>query len=91
MRGGKRGQASTGRTKTHRARDEFTVTSVKRANAHMASFFHTMKTEWIHGRTFVTFAELEAALTASIRCSNHHHLHSGIDYHAPEEYERVEA
>ncbi len=58
-------------------------------NAHMESFFHTMKTEWIRGRTFTTFAGLEAALKAYIRFYNHHRLHSGIDYHTPEEYERV--
>ncbi len=58
-------------------------------NAHMESFFHIMKTEWIRGRTFATFAELEAALTAYLRFYNHHRLHSGIDYHTPEEYERV--
>ena len=33
--------------------------------------------------------ELEAALTAYIRLYNHHRLHSSIDYHTPEEYERV--
>jgi len=75
------------------ARDshQFTVTAVKMANAHMASFFLTMKTDWIRGRTFATFAELEAALTASIRFYNHHRPYSGIDYHTPEEYERVMA
>lgn len=56
-------------------------------NAHMESFFHTMKIEWIRGRTFASFAELEAALTAYIRFYNHHRLHSGIDYHTPVEYE----
>ena len=60
-------------------------------NAHMESFFHTMKIEWIRGRTFESFAELEAALKTYIRFYNHHRLHSGIDYHTPEEYERVEA
>lgn len=35
--------------------------------------------------------ELEAALTAYIRFYNHHRLHSGIDYHTPEEYERLMA
>ncbi len=60
-------------------------------NAHMESFFHTMKTEWIRGRTFATFAELETALTAYIRFYNHHRLHSGIDYRTPEEYERLVA
>ncbi|MBI3781470.1 MAG: IS3 family transposase [candidate division NC10 bacterium] len=43
------------------------------------------------GRTFATFAELEAPLTAYIRFYNHRRLHSGIDYHTPEEYERVMA
>lgn len=60
-------------------------------NAHMESFFHTMKTEWIRGRTFASVAELEAALTAYIRFYNHHRLHSGIDYHTPEEYEGLMA
>ncbi|MDE2485480.1 MAG: IS3 family transposase [candidate division NC10 bacterium] len=60
-------------------------------NAHMESFFHTMKTEWIRGRTFASFAELEAALTAYIRFYNHYRLHSGIDYCTPEEYERLMA
>ena len=55
----------------------------------MESFFHTMKTEWIRGRTFTTFGELEAAITACIRFYHHHRPHSGIDYHTPEEYERL--
>ena len=58
-------------------------------NAHIESFFHTLKIEWIRGRTFTTFAELEAALKAYIRFYNHHRLHSGIDYHTPAEYERL--
>jgi transposase InsO family protein len=53
--------------KQQRDRNEFKMTAVKMANAHMESFFHTMKTERIRGRTFATFAELEAAPTASIR------------------------
>ena len=34
---------------------------------------------------------LEAALTAYIRFYNHYRLYSGIDYHTPEEYERLMA
>ena len=60
-------------------------------NAHMESFFHSMKTEWIRGRIFGSFGELEAALTAYFRFYNHHRLHSGINYHTPEEYERLVA
>ena len=89
MRGVERCQGSTGRMKKHRYVSEFKVTAVTRANAHTGLFFHTMKTEWIRGRTFATFAALEAALTAYIRFYNHHRLHSGIDYRTPEEYERV--
>jgi len=44
---------------------------------------------WIRGRTFASFAELETALTAYFRFYDHHRLHSGIDYHTPEEDERV--
>ena len=91
MRGVKRCQGSTGWRKKHRYSSDFKVTAVTRANAHMESFFHTMKTEWIRGRTFGTFAALEAALTVYIRFYNHHRLHSGIDYRTPEEYERVMA
>lgn len=58
-------------------------------NAHMESFFHTMKAEWIRGRTFATLGELEAALRAYIYFYNHRRLRSGIDYHTPEEYERL--
>ena len=89
MREVKRCQESTGWRKKHRCSSEFKVTAVTRANAHRESCFYTMKTEWIRGRTFASFAELEAALTAYIRFYNHHRLHSGIDYRTPEEYERV--
>jgi len=58
-------------------------------NAHMESVFHTLKIEWIRGRSFATFAELETALTAYFRFYNYHRLHSGIDYRTPDEYERV--
>ena len=58
-------------------------------NAHMESFFHSMKAEWIRGKTFKTFTELEVAVRQYIRFYNHHRLHSGIDYHTPAEYERL--
>ena len=89
MRGVKRCQESTGRMKKHRYSNEFKVTAVKMATANIESFFHTLKIEWIRGRTFATFAELETAHTAYSRFYNHHRLHSGIDYHMPEDYKRV--
>jgi transposase-like protein len=33
--------------------------------------------------------EVETGFTAHIRFYNHYRLHSGIDYHTPEEYERL--
>ena len=75
----------------HRIRPSMNRPRCCQDNAHMESFFHTMKIEWIRGRTFATFVELEAALKVYIRFDNHHRLHSGIDYHTPEEYERLAA
>mgnify|MGYP001577908549 CR=1 FL=1 len=58
-------------------------------NAHMESFFHSLKAEWIRGREFHSFTELHDAIKSYMRFYNHHRLHSGIDYHTPEEYERL--
>lgn len=58
-------------------------------NAHMESFFHSLKAEWIRGKTFKTFTELETAVRHYIRFYNHHRLHSGLDYRTPVEYERL--
>jgi transposase InsO family protein len=60
-------------------------------NAHIESFFHSMKAEWIRGRSFQSFAELESSLGVYIRFYNYDRLHSGIDYHTPVEYERKAA
>ena len=58
-------------------------------NAHMESFFHSLKAEWIRGKTFSNFSALETAIRDYIRFYNHQRLHSGIDYHTPAEYERL--
>lgn len=60
-------------------------------NAHMESFFHSMKAEWIRGKSFQSFEDLESSLRVYIRFYNGHRLHSGIDYHTPVEYERKAA
>ena len=85
MRGVKRCQGSTGRMKKHRYSNEFKVTAVKMANA------PDIETKAVAVAEEKRIRELEAALTAYIRFYNHHRLHSGIDYHTPEEYERVVA
>jgi len=61
-------------------------------NAHMESFFHTLKAELIRGRVFQSEDELRYALNSYInQFYNHKRLHSGIGYHAPAEYERMAA
>jgi len=57
-------------------------------NAHIESFFHSLKAEWIRGRPFTSFEALHSALQGYIRFYNRHRLHSAIDYCTPEEYER---
>ena len=57
-------------------------------NAHMESFFHSMKAEWIRGRSFESYEHLESALNTYMRFYNRYRLHSGIDYHTSVEYEK---
>jgi hypothetical protein len=59
------------------------VTAVKMANA------PDIETKAVAVAEEKGIREPEAALTAYIRFYNHHRLHSGIDYHTPEDYERV--
>ena len=61
-------------------------------NAHMESFFHTLKTELIRGASFQTTDKLKYAIARYINdFYNRKRLHSGIDYHSPMEYERIAA
>lgn len=61
-------------------------------NAHMESFFHTLKAELIRGRSFNSEKELRLALNSYInQFYNHKRLHSGIGYCSPAEYERSAA
>jgi putative transposase len=60
-------------------------------NAHMESFFHSMKTEAIHGRTFNSESELRAVVSRYIVFYNQRRLHSSLDYCSPVDYERAAA
>jgi len=57
-------------------------------NAHMESFFHTMKTEGLHGMSFDTDNALHRELRSYIRFYNQQRLHSSLDYLAPAAFER---
>ena len=56
-------------------------------NAHMESFFHSMKSDTIDGFTFTTAAELSQLLRSYIPYYNGVRLHSGIGYRSPIDYE----
>jgi transposase InsO family protein len=61
-------------------------------NAHMESFFHSLKAERLHGEHFRDTQTLRLALLAYIDpFYNRIRLHSGIGYTSPIKYERVMA
>lgn len=60
-------------------------------NAHMESFFHSMKPEAIHGQPQMKPGELEAAVRRYITRYNRTRLHSALAYRSPIDYERSNA
>jgi transposase InsO family protein len=60
-------------------------------NAHVESFFHTLKTEAIHGRSFGSIAELDSVVREYIRRYNYTRVHSALGYLSPVDYERTNA
>jgi transposase InsO family protein len=57
-------------------------------NAHMESFFHSLKADVIHGRQFLTLDLLRQQLRRDVQYYNHQRLHSALDYRSPVDYER---
>ena len=56
-------------------------------NAHMESFFHTLKTERLHGQRFATVEPLRRELANYVRYYNGQRLHSALGYRSPITYE----
>jgi len=56
-------------------------------NAHMESFFHSLKADLIHGRRFQNVTELRHQLNRWVRYYNHKRLHSALCYRSPVDYE----
>ena len=57
-------------------------------NAHMESFFHTMKTEYIHGKTFKTDADLRRTLKTYISFYNYDRIHTSVGRTSPAAFEQ---
>ena len=60
-------------------------------NAHMESFFHSLKAELLHATTFDTDATLRRALAGYFQFYNRRRLHSALGYRTPIDYEAVAA
>jgi putative transposase len=60
-------------------------------NAHMESFFHSMKTEALYGLTFDTDNALRNELSSYMQFYNQERLHSALDYLPPVAFEQREA
>ena len=60
-------------------------------NAHMESFFHSMKTEELYGKTFTDDQQLRQTLSSYIAFYNQQRLHSSLRYLPPAAFERQQA
>jgi transposase InsO family protein len=58
-------------------------------NAYIESFFHSMKSEIVHGLTFAEDREIEQAVRAYIPFYNDTRLHSSLNYVPPATYEQL--
>ncbi len=56
-------------------------------NAHMESFFHSMKTDVVHGVRFLRDAALARLLRSYIPYYKRVRLHSGLGYRSPIDYQ----
>jgi len=57
-------------------------------NAHMESFFHSLKSEFLWGKQFDSDHELRQTLQTYLRYYNHTRLHSSLDHTPPAAFER---
>ncbi len=60
-------------------------------NAHMESFFHTLKTEMVYFQKFRDLAEATAHIIEYVRFYNSERLHSGLQYQTPDQAASVAA
>jgi len=58
-------------------------------NAYIESFFHSMKADIVHGRSFTEDRQIETALRDYVPFYNRTRLHSSLNYVPPATYERL--
>ena len=57
-------------------------------NAHMESFFHSLKSEFLWGKQFDSDRELRQTLHTYLQYYNHTRLHSSLEHTSPAAFER---
>jgi transposase InsO family protein len=72
----------------HGVRQSMTRGGAPDENAHMESFFHSLKADVIHGRRFESVADLRRVLNRDVGYYNHRRLHSALSYQSPVDYEQ---
>lgn len=60
-------------------------------NAHMESFFHSLKSEFLWGKHFDSDAQLHQTLRTYMQYYNHQRLHSSLSHLPPATFEQSEA
>jgi transposase InsO family protein len=60
-------------------------------NAHMESFFHSLKTDVVHGTRLVNLDDADPLLRSYFPYYNRVRLHSGLGYRSPVDYEALGA
>ena len=60
-------------------------------NAEVESYFHTMKAELVHQCEFENTIDAVAQIAEYIAFYNKERIHSSLDYHSPENYEKLYA
>ena len=60
-------------------------------NAHVESFFHSLRAELLHGTSFTTDRQLRLTLKRYVRYYNHERRHSALHYRSPVAYESLAA
>ena len=70
------------------ARQSMTRGAAPDENAHIESFFHSLKADLIHGERFEHVSDLRRHLHRYVHYYNHRRLHSALQYHSPVDYER---
>jgi putative transposase len=56
-------------------------------NAHMESFFHSLKSEYIHGKRFDTDEQLRQTLRTYFSFYNHARIHTSLSRMPPASFE----